>query len=98
MKYYGGVGVNVVQRGIDYIINHEIYGRILLISDGFDYMNLNNLENDISILSTQGFPVFKGKECQYFLYNLEDTNIIYAPRYNTIEEYEIAKTAQKYNI
>ena len=91
-------GVNVIQNGINYIIKNNIEGRLLIISDGFDYINIEKLKNKCSVLSTDSKPEFKGKECQFFFNNLEDENIIYEPRYDTKKDYELAEISNKFNL
>lgn len=91
-------GDNVIQNGINYIIKHNMKGRVLIITDGFDYIDIDNLKNKCSILSTDSKTGFKGKKCQQFLYNLEDDSIIYEPRYDTTKDYELAEISNKFNL
>lgn len=99
LKFNVGGGINVIQNGVDYIIKHKIDGRVLIITDGFDYVDIDKLDNEVSILSTESEVVpYGNKKCPVFYYNLSDPNIVYAPRYNTIEEYYFANKAQKFNL
>jgi predicted metal-dependent peptidase len=96
-KNVSGGGDNL-QRGIDYIIQHKLEGPVLIFSDGYFSINIEGLENDISVLYTDTKPVIHGGECQLFKGDLESGHY-YGPRdCKSMVEYEYRKASKKYNL
>lgn len=86
-----------IQNAISYIGDKKLDGNVLVITDGYIKLDVSNIKNNISILYTESQPIVLG-DPTLFKDDLESLDQFYPPRDESFEEYELKKSAKKYNL
>lgn len=88
---------NLIQKSLNWIADSKKQGNILIISDGFDKFDTRVVDNYVSMLIINNRNINHVYNCDIFYDNFEG-NKPYLPKYDNIEDYNIAKNAEKYNL
>lgn len=96
---YGGGGGTGFQKAVDYIINNNLKGSVLVYTDGWIELDLTRLNNKLALLAfvEESKPKVDG-DYQLFYKDLESLDHFYPPRDITYDKYILKRDSQKYNL